>query len=421
MKNARMTAPVNRRQLLQQILNLQPADLNNRKTLAKFYLQSVVAGVWPNNSQRDVLDYLAIAAKAVRDDSYGTPGALFWYLLTNNARDRISNEIEQSVLCKWSSKERFDLYESAHTNNNPQNTVHTRIPPLSHDSEYEQLNGYHHSFLLQCPFPQKPPPTNTEYWRSQHGRRIVVVRAGYTLSNGEIVSRPIPSGAIPRILVPYMFAQAIRYGRYVCMGRTLHEFIKTTGLSSGSKTYKTVSEQTINLACSTISLHEVIHGATEDDIYDTAIVPIASKHRLDPDALTIGPGESSADTSPAPSIGTRGKQRWDPHIIISDPLFNLITENPIPINIRHLSQLTRSPRRMDIYSWLSYRSFYLRNTVRIQISRLQPIFGCEIRCKRLFKHRLKQDLAEICAVRPFKVELDKECLVLRKSGRRSNR
>ena len=136
-----MSKPVNRNQLLKQYLRLQPADLNNRTTLAKFYTQSVIAGIWPNESARDVLDYMGLAAKAVHDDTYGTPGVLFWHLLTANARDRISNDNEKSVLSKWSSQDRFDLHQSTLANNNAQSTIHTQIPALTHDSGYENLSG----------------------------------------------------------------------------------------------------------------------------------------------------------------------------------------------------------------------------------------------------------------------------------------
>ena len=335
-----------------------------------------------------------------------SPGILLWHLLLTDARDRITGAHEQTVLLRWSSQDRYDLYEDTCAQNNARGTVHTQIPPLTYDPDYEQLRGYHHSFLLQCPFPQKTLPANTELWRSQHGRRLMVVRAGYSVVNGDVVGRDIPSGAIPRIVLPYIFSQAVRYGRYVCMGRTLHQFMKETGFSTGSRNYQAITEQTLNLACSTITLHEIVHGSRGADIYDTAAVPIASKLRLDPEELTISPEhEVTALTNP---------QQWESNIIISQPLFDLITENPVPLNIEHLTRLTRSPRRMDLYCWLSYRTYYVRKTVRIPLTLLQPIFGSDIRCERLFKHRIKKDLAEICTIHPFRVELDGQSLKLQK-------
>ena len=141
-----------RNQVFKQFLDLQPADLNNRRTLCKLYLNSVLAGIWGNKGPNDVLDFMALAAKAVRDDTYGTPGVLLWYLLQHDARDRITGAHEQSVLLRWSSQERWDLYEDTCAQNNARGKVHTQIPPLTYDPDYEELRGYHHSFLLQCPF-----------------------------------------------------------------------------------------------------------------------------------------------------------------------------------------------------------------------------------------------------------------------------
>ena len=315
-----------RNQVLKHFLDLQPADLNNRRTLYRLYLTAVFAGIWKNSDSSDVLDFMALAVKAVRDDTQGTPGVLFWHLLINNARDRITDAHERTVLLRWSSQDRYDLYEDTCAQNNAHGTVHTQIPPLTYDPDYEQLRGYHHSFLLQCPFPQKTLPANTDLWRSQHGRRLMIVRAGYSVVDGDIISRAIPSGAIPRIVLPYIFAQAIRYGRYVCMGRTLHQFMKDTGFSTGARNYQAIKEQTFNLACSTISLHEIVQGRRGADIYATASVPIASKMRLDPEELTIRPENEVTDLS--------DPQHWESNIIISPPLFDLITENPVPAQHR---------------------------------------------------------------------------------------
>ena len=407
-KVAAMKMHMPRNQVLKHFLDLQPADLNNRRTLCKLYLKSVLAGIWKNNGSSDVLDFMALAVKAVRDDTHGTPGLLLWHLLLNDARDRITGAHEQSVLLRWSSQERYDLYEDTCAQNNARGTVHTQVPPLTYDPDYEELRGYHHSFLLQCPFPQKTLPDSTDLWRSQHGRRLMIVRAGYTIVDGDVVGRSIPSGSIPRIVLPYIFAQAIRYGRYVCMGRTLHEFLKTTGFAAGSNTYRIVTEQTLNLSCSTIALHEIVHGVRGTDIYDTATVPIAAKIRIDPEELTISP-----ENEVTALLTDAGK--WESNIIISQPLFDLITENPVPLNIEHLARLTRSPRRMDLYSWLSYRTFYVRKPVSIPLSRLQPIFGSDIQCSRAFKHRIKNDLAAICEIHPYNIELDGQSLVIRKS------
>ncbi len=395
---------------LRHFKDLRPADLANRKILTELYRESARAGIWPNRSAHDVLDFMSLAAKAVRDDTFGTPGVLFWHLLGTDARDRITGAHEKTALMRWASQERHDLFEDVCGQNNPRGKVHTSVPAVTYDPDYEELRGYHHSYLLQCPFPQKPLAARTNIWRSRHGQRMMIVRSGFTVVDDSIVHREVPCGSMPRIILPYIFAQAIRYGRFVCMGRTLHEFMRQTGYSTGSKNYRSISRQALDLACSTISLHEIADGRGGVDVYKTATVPIASKLEhgpMAPEGLTISPESAST----ADSAGWQ----WNSNIIISEPLFDLITENPVPLNIRHLARLTRSPRRMDLYSWLSYRTFYVSKTVHIPLARLHPIFGTEIRCTRAFKYRIRKDLAAICAVHPYNVGLDGNDLVIRKS------
>ena len=58
---------------------------------------------------------------------------------------------------------------------------------------------------------------------------------------------------------------------------------------------------------------------------------------------------------------------WTPTMTLSDEFFATIQHHRVPIDTHHLARLARSPRRMDLYVWLSYR------TPRIPTRRREPI------------------------------------------------
>ena len=103
---------------------------------------------------------------------------------------------------------------------------------------------------------------------------------------------------------------------------------------------------------------------------------------------------------------------------LSHDVYAAIQKHRVPVDVRHLAKLARSPRRMELYTWLSYRTPQIRRGTRVPISlsALHTIFGADFARLRDFKRRLKSDLVAIHAVyREFQVELDGEVMWLEHS------
>ena len=84
---------------------------------------------------------------------------------------------------------------------------------------------------------------------------------------------------------------------------------------------------------------------------------------------------------------------------------NSVRMKPVPINYRHLLKFARSPRRMDLYAWLSHRTYRIRsrNGISIPLENLHKQFAPDINhtaSHRLFRHRLRKDLEAILTVHP---------------------
>ena len=114
----------------------------------------------------------------------------------------------------------------------------------------------------------------------------------------------------------------------------------------------------------------------------------------------------------------RQQTLWNPKLELSQNFYELIHSTNMPFYMPHVIQLSKSPRRMDLYMFLCHRTPRIaeRKTVHIPLRAIQRIFAPDITRPRDFKTRLRNDLKVITNVYPhFKAEIKGDILALRKS------
>ena len=68
---------------------------------------------------------------------------------------------------------------------------------------------------------------------------------------------------------------------------------------------------------------------------------------------------------------------WDSEIRLGEDFFNEIVRHPVPLNMNTLTALKRSPLGLDLYLWLTYRTFALRAPLRLTWQQVYRQFGVE--------------------------------------------
>ena len=68
---------------------------------------------------------------------------------------------------------------------------------------------------------------------------------------------------------------------------------------------------------------------------------------------------------------------WDSEIRLGEDFFNEIISHPVPIDMNTLTALKRSPLGLDLYLWLTYRTFALRAPLRLSWQQVYRQFGVE--------------------------------------------
>ena len=379
------------------------ADLRDDERLGALYVEACRRDFWPVGDQR-ALDFFALADKALKDDNQGTPGKLFYSLIKAKRTDRITDGQEANAMLRLPSSERQDLVRVARVQRDLAREERLRrTKDLFRTDEFDDFFGrdigFSHAILMQCFLPQKALPETERLWVSHHGRASLRVEAGGIALTDQRGWRAcgVPAGSMPRIVLPYIVREAISQDtRTVDLGHSLRNFMaQRLGVPVAGSTGKALVRAIEDVATASFYL-----GTWQTSTVGTSMTRVASH------------------VSMWQERDPRQDLLWNPQMTLSADFFEAIQEHRVPVNLTHLRQLARSPRRMDLYCWLSYRTPRIedRKPLPIKLDQLQAIFARDIKSPRHFKHRLRKDLAAIHEVYSrFRVEIEGDILWLKQS------
>ena len=374
------------------IQNIRSEDLTTDERLGELYVQAVQHGYWPN-SPLTALEFVALAEKALQDDTRGTPGALFYSLIKNKDGSMVTQAAEARAMKRFPSHVRQELVDTAAARSVLPSTPVDEVQ----DALVPQDVGYMHAALMQCFLPHRP--TDARRYETSHGNASLVVHAG-ELANPNIrrgwIECRIPSGAKPRLILPYIIREAIRNASpEIDLGSSLRKFMASLNVPVAGTNAKALTVQIENIAAA----HIVIGEWTDDAVHTRGgrfAKELSFWLERNPDQRTL----------------------WTPTMTLSDEFFDTIQHHRVPIDTVHLARLARSPRRMDLYAWLSYRTARIpaRRREPISLRALHAIFAPDITRYADFTAKLRRDLKAIHTVYPlFKVDLAGDILWLERS------
>ena len=94
---------------------------------------------------------------------------------------------------------------------------------------------------------------------------------------------------------------------------------------------------------------------------------------------------------------------WDSKIRLGEDFFNEIISHPVPINMNILTGLKRSSLGLDLYLWLTYRTFTLRAPLRLSWANLYRQLGVDP--AKANNNRTVQDFRKDCLRELKKIKL----------------
>ncbi len=196
--------------------------------------------------------------------------------------------------------------------------------------------------LVQATLPHKNPG-NVPAWSRKNGDLTLTIRPGWDHKKQKTIGYPY--GTIPRLLLFWVTTEAVRTrSRKLELGDSLSEFMKAIGLNyynGGGKRgdIKRLQNQMERLLRANISLDIVKKDGK-----------ITGKRWIDMQVAPEGelwwniknPNQSSLFCS------------W---IELSDKFYDAIVSAPVPVDMRILKALKRSPLALDLYAWATYAAY----------------------------------------------------------------
>ena len=394
-------------------------DLTDNDRLVELYVQAVRRRLW-EATDRDFIEFVNRASKALHDDSQNSPEKLFRWLIEHPSHDNISQTCETLTLARFNSSARYEAVAKARPRQ--MSSVAQAAELAAKTAIDEHPIGYLPGVFVQhCLFPQKRLPQDHRRWTVRTKAKVIEIVAGsYSLPGLSGQGFEVPYGIAPRLILPYIAGQAVRGRRKVILGKKMRQFLRKLGISPGSNNYRTILQQFINLATCQI----VVSTITDRDEdrqeawLETDIYGITRKIRYHQPLSVFTDSTASAMVGAAEGSGLRYQEFMEgkPTFTLSHDFYEFVRGRAVPINYSHLLQFVRSPRRMDLYTWLTHRTYRIRPSgVKIRLEALQPQFAPDLsqNSRKNFRRLLQRDLDVIRAVHPgFNVQLTRDALML---------
>jgi hypothetical protein len=199
--------------------------------------------------------------------------------------------------------------------------------------------------------------------RAQPGKQYTRTDGDVTLSITDLGGAGLPYGAYPRLILIWMTTEALRTKeRKLELGRSLSSFMGRLGLQCTGGHWGTIPRfrgQMERLFGAAISTRWKRDQGEQCNIRGSNLV-LAEEFDLwwAPQKLPRGPvGRSS--------------------VTLSQRFFEQLVESPVPIDLRAIKILKRSPLSLDLYAWATRRVSYLKRPLQISWSSFQLSFGSD--------------------------------------------
>ena len=243
--------------------------------------------------------------------------------------------------------------------------------------------------------------------RAHAGVKYVRTDGDLTLSITDVGGAGLPYGSYPRLILIWMTTEAVRTARRELeLGPSLSRFMAQLGLQSSGGHWGTMPRfrnQTERLLGCAISARWSSESNGEINCYGKNLI-VADEFSLwwTPQKLT--------------SVGARSST-----LLLSESFYRQIVEAPVPLDLRAVRALKKSPLTLDLYAWATRRVSYLSRPTLIPWRALRLSFGSGYadtpQGRSRFREKVIEALRRVSVVYPqLRADIEDRGLLLRPSA-----
>ena len=230
-------------------------------------------------------------------------------------------------------------------------------------SEADADLGFMARLMALCSLPRTNPGDRHQYKRANGPYKLVMIAGA---------DNKLPFGSLPRLLLAWVSTEAVRtQSRELVLGRSLSEFMRTLGISSDSGGSR---GELTRLRNQMRRLFNAYVQLVYEDARGEASVSSLVADRTEFWWNERKPGE---------------RVLWDSKIRLGEDFFNEIIRHPVPLDMNTLKALKRCALGLDLYLWLTYRTFTLPSPLQLSWRQVYRQFGVDP--AKANNHRTVQD------------------------------
>lgn len=200
------------------------------------------------------------------------------------------------------------------------------------ESENQDM-GFMARMLTLCSLPRTNPGDRMQYKRQNGPYKLIMIAGG---------DNKLPYGNLPRLLLAWVCTEAVRtQEKKLVLGQSLSAFMHQLGImsdSGGSRGDRTRLKNQIDR----------LFNCHIDMIYETKEGKASTGGRFAPKTMLWWDYRQPEQQT-----------LWRSWIELGDELFQEIVTHPMPIDMGILKTMKRSSLGLDLYMWLSYKTFTL--------------------------------------------------------------
>ena len=226
-----------------------------------------------------------------------------------------------------------------------------QVDQLVRANEADPDLGFMARLMALCSLPRTNPGDRHQYKRVNGPYKLIMIAGG---------DNKLPFGNLPRLLLAWVSTEAVRtQSRVLILGKSLSKFMRQLGIDStsgGSRGEQTRLRNQMRrlFGCTVQLIYKDEHGE-------------ATVNSLIADSTAFWWNERKPDQ---PVL-------WDSKIELGEKFFTEIIRHPVPLDMNTLTALKRSTLGLDLYLWLTYRTFALQQPLRLSWRQVYRQFGVD--------------------------------------------
>ena len=230
-------------------------------------------------------------------------------------------------------------------------TLSDQVDQLAEASEEDPDLGFMARLMALCSLPRTNPGDRLQYKRQNGPYKLIMIAGG---------DNKLPFGNLPRLLLAWLCTEAVRtQSRELILGASLSEFMRKLGIYHNSAGRGGVQTRLRN------QMKRLFNASVQLIYEDQQGTASVSSFVADRTELWWDPKRPDERTL------------WESKIELGEKFFQEIIRHPVPLDMNILKALKRSSLGLDLYLWLTYRTFTLQRPLRLSWKQLYRQFGVD--------------------------------------------